>query len=122
MPNQTRRISVRLSPCRPLVPLYPCTPLVELLTDAFSAAADIREETELEEAMLLSQSPYVNGEEEIPVNKVHYVYDAAEERAKQLAAEEAAELAGLAAVKTRRSLDKQPQPQPTRMGSNQSSG
>jgi len=69
--------------------------------------------------MLLSQSPYVNGEEEIPVHKVHYVYDAAEERAKQLAAEEAAELAGLAAVKTRRSLDKQP---PTRMGSNQSSG
>jgi hypothetical protein len=67
--------------------------------------------------MLRSQSPYVNGEEEIPVNKVNYVYDAAEERAKQLAAEEAAELAGLEAVRSRRSLDRQPM----RMGSNQSS-
>jgi len=53
----------------------------------------------------------------MPENKIHYVYDAAEERAKQLAAEEAAELAALAAVKSRRSLDKQP----TRTGSHQSS-
>lgn len=68
--------------------------------------------------MLRSQSPYVNGEEELPVQKIQYVYDAAEERAKQLAAEEAAELAALlAAAKSRRSLDKQP----TRAGSNQSS-
>jgi len=67
--------------------------------------------------VLRSESPYVNGEEEIPVNKVHYVYGAAEERAKQPAAEEAADLAGLAVVKTRRSLDNQL----TRMGSNRSS-
>jgi len=67
--------------------------------------------------MLRSQSPYVNGEEEMPVQRVQYVYDAAEERAKQLAAEEAAELAALAVVKSRRSLDKPP----TRTNSNQSS-
>jgi hypothetical protein len=56
--------------------------------------------------MLRSQSPYVHGEEEMPEDQVCYVYDAAEERRKQLAAEEAAELAALAAVTSRRSLDK----------------
>ena len=66
--------------------------------------------------MLRSQSPYVNGEEDIPTNKILYVYDAAEERAKQLAAEEAAELAALAAFNSRRSLDKLP----TRMDSQSS--
>ena len=58
--------------------------------------------------MLLSQTPCANGEEEVPINKIHYVYDAAEERAKQLAAEEAAELAALAAFNSRRSLDRLP--------------
>jgi len=67
--------------------------------------------------MLRSQTPYANGEEETLVDTVQYVYDAAAERAKQLAAEEAAELAALAAVKSRRSLDKPPK----RMDSNQSS-
>lgn len=77
----------------------------------------MREETELEEAMLRSQSPYVNGEDEMPAKKIHYVYDAAAERAKELAAEEAAELAALLAVRSRQSLDKPP----SRMNSNQSS-
>lgn len=68
--------------------------------------------------MLRSQSPYVDAEEEaVSVKKVQYVYDAAEERARQLAAEDAAERAALAAVRSRRSLDKPP----TRTNSNQSS-
>lgn len=82
--------------------------------------------------MLRSQSPYVNAEEEVVPVKVQYVYDAAEERARQLAAEEAveraalarllaaeeaAERAALAAVRSRRSLDKPP----TRANSDQSS-
>ena len=67
--------------------------------------------------MLRSQSPYINGEDEMPVRKVQYVYDAAAERAKELAAEEAAELAALVAVRSRHSLDKAP----SMMSSNQSS-
>ena len=49
--------------------------------------------------------------------KIQYVYDAAAERAKELAAEEAAELAGLVAARSRQSLDKPP----SRTNSNQSS-
>ena len=52
----------------------------------------------------------------MPTDKTLYVYDAAEERAKQLAAEEAAELAALAAFNSRRSLDRLP----TRMDSQSS--
>lgn len=68
--------------------------------------------------MLRSQTPFVDEEdEEMSIKKVCYVYDAAEERAKELAAEEAAELASLALAKPRRSQD---QP-PTRTNSKQSS-
>jgi hypothetical protein len=53
----------------------------------------------------------------MPAEKVQYVYDAAEERAKDIAAEEAAELAALAAPEPHRSLDQLP----TRTSNNQSS-
>ena len=62
--------------------------------------------------MLRSQSLYINEMERV----MYYMYGIAEEKAKQLAAEEA-EDAALAAIKPQQSLDRQP----TRTDSNQSS-
>lgn len=53
---------------------------------SFETLTSCREEME---AMLQAQSPHVSEMEETTGEKIHYVYDAAAERAKELALQEA---------------------------------